>query len=130
MWRVLGIVWGYVWTLSSGVAVLLVVWYVLGRVYERTDVFVVTLCGILYSSTNGLWLGLSLQNRQLSFQLADRTVAIQRLLDPEWLEESDFREAMDRRDADQLHYYIRLTLIGVASLFVMLSCLVRFFAVL
>lgn len=120
----------YLLTIAASLAQLAVVWYVLGRVTDRTEVMIVTLAGVLYVGIDLTGRVTSAKFDQLKQEIFKSRTEMRRLLDPEWKEKAieDF-EVRERQASKDYHSTMRGLFATFVSAAVLLWCLVRFFAV-
>ena len=107
-----------------------VVWYVLERVTDRTEVLIVTLAGMLYAMISSKGSGNNTEIRELKQEVAEARTEMRRLLDPKGKERAiDEVEARERRKSKEFHSAAWNLLPALVSMVVFIWCLVRFFAV-
>ncbi len=107
-----------------------VVWYVLERVTDRTEVLIVTLAGMLYAMINSAGSGNNAEIRELKQEVAEARTEMRRLLDPKGKERAiDEVEARERRNSKEFHRAAWNLVPALVSMVVFIWCLVRFFAV-
>jgi hypothetical protein len=130
MGRTLSLVFSYLWAIGTSLVFPLTFWYALERVTDRTEVLIVSFAGILYAAMVELLNYQHLGFYRLSKQLAERTVAIQRVVDPGLISESDYRQALILRDSVDLHTNMKILLMSLIALAVFFYCLIRLSSVL
>ena len=84
-----GLVFSYLWAIGTSLIFPLAFWYVLERVTDRTDVLIVCIAGILYAAVAQVLHYQQLFFHRLSKQIGERTIALQRIVDPNWIISED-----------------------------------------
>jgi hypothetical protein len=130
MLRTLRLVTSYLFTIAASLAQLGVVWYVLGRVTDRTEVMIVTLAGVLYVGIDLTGRATSAKFDQLKQEIFRSRTEMRRLLDPKWKEKAiEELEVRERQTSKEFHSAMQGLFAAFVSAAVLIWCLVRFFSV-
>lgn len=111
-----GLVFSYLWTIGTSLIFPLAFWYVLERVTDRTDVMIICIAGILYAAVAQGFHYQQLVFHRLSKQIGERTVALQRIVDPSWVLSADENQkVLAIVESSDLHANIKIALMSWIS---------------
>lgn len=130
MSRTLLLVISYLLIVGINFVPLGVVWYVLERVTDRTEVLIVTLAGVLYAMIDLTARGNDAEVRGLRREVAEGRAEMRRLLDLDGKGKSvEGFEVRERRASREFHDAAQRLIPVIMMMTVLILCLVRFFAV-
>lgn len=131
MWGTFRLVFSYLRVLVGSLLIPLALWYVLGRIADRSEVLIISIGGILYAILNQIFVFFKDLNHKYAKGLEERLVAIQMIVDESAKDigVGDRLKMLYRQEALEFHSNIQSLLMSAIAVVFMIYCLVRILTV-